>query len=120
MPTYDYECGGCGGFDAFRSIAQRNEPAACPRCGAGSPRVLSAPRLSCVATGTRQAIEANERSANAPMTSRDYADSRSGGYGRLRHPAGCGCCSTSIRSATVRSASGAKAFPTKRPWMISH
>jgi len=121
MPTYDYECADCGGFDAFRSIAQRNDPAACPQCGAGSPRVLaSAPRLSCVATGTRLAIEANERSANAPISSRDYAAGQAGRYGRMKHPAGCGCCSPGIRSATVRSPSGAKAFPTKRPWMISH
>lgn len=120
MPTYDYECPACGGFDAFRSIAERNEPAGCPSCGTASARVLSAPRLSALATGARRAIEANERSANAPMSSREYADSRSGSYGRLRHPASCGCCGTGIRSATVRGASGAKAFPTKRPWMISH
>lgn len=117
MPTYDYECPDCGGFDAFRSLARRNEPAECPACGARAPRVLvSAPRLSAIATGTRRAIEANERAAHEPRSSRDLA----GGYGRLRHPAGCGCCSTGIRSATVRSPSGAKAFPTKRPWMISH
>ena len=106
MPTYDYECPDCGGFDAFRSLARRNEPAECPACGARAPRVLmSAPRLSAIATGTRRAIEANERAAHEPRASRDLA----GGYGRLR-----------IRSATVRSPSGAKAFPTKRPWMISH
>ena len=117
MPTYDYACPDCGGFDAFRSLAQRNEPADCPACGTRSPRMLSAPRLSAMATGTRRAIEANERAANQPKSSRDLA----GGYGRLRHPSGCGCCSGGgIRSATVRAASGAKAFPTKRPWMISH
>ena len=117
MPTYDYACPDCGGFDAFRSLSQRNEPAECPDCGTASPRVLvSAPRLSAMAAGTRRAIEANERAANEPRSSRDVA----GGYGRLRHPAGCGCCSPGIRSATVRSASGAKTFPTKRPWMISH
>ncbi|HWS75726.1 MAG TPA: zinc ribbon domain-containing protein [Quisquiliibacterium sp.] len=117
MPTYDYDCPGCGGFDEFRSLSRRNEPAACPQCGTDSPRVLvSAPRLSAMATGTRRAIEANERAAHEPKSSRDLA----GSYGRLRHPAGCGCCSTGIRSATVRAPSGAKAFPTKRPWMISH
>jgi hypothetical protein len=34
--------------------------------------------------------------------------------------AGCGCCSTSRRSTTLVGANGNKAFPGKRPWMISH
>ncbi|WP_373807628.1 FmdB family zinc ribbon protein, partial [Delftia acidovorans] len=25
MPTYDYHCTACGGFDALRSLSQRNE-----------------------------------------------------------------------------------------------
>ena len=36
MPTYDYECRDCGGFDALRSLAQRNEPAAEPRLAASA------------------------------------------------------------------------------------
>ncbi len=32
MPTYDYACPSCGGFDALRAFAQRDEPAACPDC----------------------------------------------------------------------------------------
>ena len=116
MPTYDYHCASCGGFDAFRTVAARNEPATCPDCGAASPRVfVSAPRLACMSSDTRTAMGINERAAHAPRSSSD------GAYTRLRHPAGCGCCSTSIkRSATVTAANGAKAFPTKRPWMISH
>ena len=120
MPTYDYECPACGGFDAFRTLSERNLDASCPDCGTSSPRVIaSAPRLSAMANGTRRAIEANERAANAPMSSKDYA---AGGYARLRHPSGCGCCSggSKGRGATVRAPNGAKAFPSKRPWMISH
>ena len=117
MPTYEYECEQCGGFDALRSIAKRNEAAACPACGGESPRVLSsAPHLSRVAAGTRRAIETNERAANAPRSSKDP----SAGNQRLRHPAGCGCCAPAGRSATARSPGGAKSFPGKRPWMISH
>jgi putative FmdB family regulatory protein len=113
MPTYDYECAGCGGFDALRSVSRRDEPAACPRCGAAAPRVMSAaPRLALMADGTRRAIAVNERAAHEPK--------RSGDYARLRHPAGCGCCSGAKRSATVTAPNGAKAFPSKRPWMISH
>ena len=113
MPTYDYACGGCGGFDAFRSMSQRDEPAACPECGAASPRVFAAaPRLALLDGGTRSAMDTNERARHEPKSSRDYA--------RLRHPAGCGCCTPGRRSATLTGANGNKAFPSKRPWMISH
>ncbi|SFM42534.1 zinc ribbon domain-containing protein [Variovorax sp. OV329] len=114
MPTYDYACSDCGGFDALRSLAQRNEPAACPDCGAASPRVFAtAPRLGLLEEGTRRAMESNERARHEPKSSRDYQ--------RLRHPAGCGCCSTArSRKTTATAPDGAKSFPGKRPWMISH
>lgn len=113
MPTYDYRCSDCGGFDALRSVSQRDLPADCPDCGCASPRVMSsAPRLSLMAAGTRRAIAVNERAAHEPM--------RSGDYARLKHPAGCGCCSGARPGATVRAPNGAKSFPSKRPWMISH
>jgi putative FmdB family regulatory protein len=114
MPTYDYACPACGGFDALRTLASRNEPACCPNCNAPSPRVFAeAPRLALMDGTTRGAIETNERARHAPQSSRDYA--------RLRHPAGCGCCSPgSRRGSTVTAANGNKAFPGKRPWMISH
>ncbi len=113
MPTYDYACTTCGGFDAIRSLAQRNEAATCPDCNAVSPRVfVSAPRLALMDGSTRTALSTNERARHEPKTSRDYA--------RLKHPAGCGCCNTGKRGATVTGANGNKAFPSKRPWMISH
>ena len=112
MPTYDYACEHCGGFDALRSLSQRDEPAACPHCAAPSARVfVSAPRLALMQDGTRSAIALNERARHEPKSSRDYA--------RLRHPAGCGCCA-GTRGATLTGANGNKAFPSKRPWMISH
>jgi len=116
MPTYDYACGACGGFEAFRTLARRDEPAFCPDCGGASPRVfVAAPRLALMHGAARSAIEVNERSRHEPKSSRDYA--------RLRHPAGCGCCSAASsgrRGATLTGANGNKAFPGKRPWMISH
>ncbi|GKS86373.1 zinc ribbon domain-containing protein [Acidovorax sp. SUPP1855] len=118
MPTYDYQCATCGGFDALRSLALRNEPAACPRCSAASPRVFaSAPRLACVSPEQRRAFDTNERAQHAPRSSHNGDE---GSYGRMRHPAGCGCCGSGKRSATVTAANGAKAFPSKRPCMISH
>jgi putative FmdB family regulatory protein len=115
MPTYDYDCSACGGFAAFRPMAARDEPAPCPTCRGESPRVFaSAPQLALMEAGTRGAIETNERARHAPVHSKDYA--------RLKHPAGCGCCSpgNNKRGATVTAANGNKAFPGKRPWMISH
>ena len=113
MPTYDHACANCGGFEAIRAMAQRDEPAACPDCGAAAPRVfVTAPRLALMESSTRTALATNERARHEPKSSRDYA--------RLKHPAGCGCCSTAKRGATVIGAVGQKAFPSKRPWMISH
>ncbi len=113
MPTYDYACSGCGGFDAIRSLEARDEAAACPDCGAAAPRVfVAAPRLALMDGNTRTALATNERARFEPKSSRDYA--------RLKHPAGCGCCSNGTRSATLTGANGNKAFPSKRPWMISH
>jgi putative FmdB family regulatory protein len=116
MPTYDYDCGRCGGFDALRRVSQRDEPAPCPGCGAAAPRVFAhAPQLALMAAGDRRAIETNERARHEPKSSKDYA--------RLRHPSGCGCCGSggaTRRGATVTAPNGAKAAPGRRPWMISH
>ena len=59
------------------------------------------------------AHETNERASHEPKSSRDV---------RLRHVPGCSCCSSGAtrRGGTVRLANGAKTFPGKRPWQISH
>jgi putative FmdB family regulatory protein len=113
MPTYDYACVGCGGFDAIRSLGQRDAPIACPDCGRDATRVfVAAPRLALMESSTRSANATNERARHEPKSSRDYT--------RLKHPAGCGCCATGKRGATLTAANGNKTFPSKRPWMISH
>ena len=121
MPTYDYACAACGGFDAIRSLSVRNEPAACPGCGTDSQRVfVNAPRLARSNAEQRLAHDTNERAQHAPRSSRDGGGT-GGSYAPMRHPSGCGCCSTAgKRGSNVTAANGAKAFPTKRPWMISH
>lgn len=122
MPTYDYACPDCGGFEALRGLSQRNEPAICPDCETPSPRVfVSAPRLACLSSDTRTAMDANERARHAPMNVQEYS-----AYKRLKHPSGCGCCGSASsgqsgkRGATMTGANGSKMFPSKRPWMISH
>ncbi len=113
MPTYDYECPSCGSFDAIRSISARNDPAACPACGTASPRVIVASAGLAYLDGTTvKAMETNERARHEPHSSKNYVGHR--------HPAGCGCCSSSKKTTTVRGRDGSKAFPSKRPWMISH
>jgi putative FmdB family regulatory protein len=108
MPTYEYACGDCGEFTALRPMAQRHEPQPCPECGAPAPRVLAtAPAFAGLPAAARQAHALNERSAHEPKQS-------------SRHGAGCSCCSGAGKSSAVRSPDGKKAFPGKRPWMISH
>lgn len=114
MPTYEYRCDECGEFSAIRPIRMRDTPCICPQCGTASPRVLvAAPSLAVMSSGARNAHSRNERAANAPMTSSEYRASH-------RHGPGCGCCGGSPSKTTVTAHTGEKAFPTKRPWMISH
>lgn len=113
MPTYDYACERCGGFDALRAIGERDAPLRCPLCGSAATRVLAAPRLALLADGTRGALARNERARHEPQRSSEYQT--------LRHPSGCGCCRAGAGGSTTRrAANGNKAFPSKRPWMISH
>lgn len=120
MPLYEYECVDCGPFTELRPMAESSWPCACPDCGDPAPRAyLTPPMMACVAGDTRTAIETNERAANAPMTPGEYAAKQAA----KKHRSGCSCCAVGTRkkkSTTVKTPSGAKSFPSKRPWMISH
>jgi putative FmdB family regulatory protein len=73
MPVYDYECARCGAFEAVRRIAERDDPAACPQCGAAAARVtIGAPSVGGSSASAGAAEEA-------------------GSYG-MRHRGGCLCC----------------------------
>ncbi len=72
MPSYDYACATCGGFEAIRRLAERDEPCACPGCGAAAPRVLAF---------------ADARNAASPTSTRNEAN-----YQRFKHRSGCACC----------------------------
>jgi hypothetical protein len=74
--------------------------------------ILTAPNFFCMPADRRKAIATNERSAHAPKASAEY---------KASHGPGCGCCSGKQPSRLMRKTkSGAKSFPTARPWMISH
>ncbi|MFN3986640.1 MAG: FmdB family zinc ribbon protein [Rhodocyclaceae bacterium] len=114
MPTYEYCCEHCGEFTAIRPVSARNMPCLCPQCGATAGRVIvSAPSLATMSATNRQAHARNERAAHAPRTSAEYKANQ-------RHGPGCSCCSGAKSNTTVTAPGGEKAFPTKRPWMISH
>ena len=110
MPVYEYLCGDCGVFEEMLPMALCADPCACPGCGASAPRVMiTVPRLAAVSSTMRRAHETNERAADSPKRSRT-------------HGAGCGCCSGGAKRGgkTLIRPDGAKSFPTKRPWLISH
>jgi putative FmdB family regulatory protein len=110
MPTYEYECSDCGSFTANQPMAQYQEPQACPECSQLAPRALiSAPAFAAMPGGTRKAHAINEKAAHAPKSSKEHV-----------HSSGCGCGGKIGKSATVQAKDGSKAFPNKRPWMISH
>ena len=105
MPTYDYACPACGGFEALRSLSQRDEPAL-PGLRHCLPRVfVAAPRLACLSSETRRAHETNERASHAPRSSRD------GSYGRLKHRQGWLLLDQRQAWGHGDGAHGAKAFP---------
>jgi putative FmdB family regulatory protein len=109
MPVYEYLCQRCGPFTQMRPMAEYDLPSECPHCAGAAPRViLTPPRFSTLGADVRAAHATNERSANAPGRSSSL---------QRKHGTGCGCCSGRMDR---RGKSGAKSFPTRRPWMISH
>jgi putative FmdB family regulatory protein len=114
MPVYDYLCARCGPFTDMRPMAESELPHECPACGKDAPRAfLTAPYLAAMSTERRVAHATNERSASAPQTLSGM---------KRTHGSGCGCCSgKSLRYDKSGSGrTGAKGFPTRRPWMLSH
>ena len=66
MPTYGFDCSGCGAFDLVRPMTQASEPATCPACGGPARRTWGAPALRGVDPAVRRALDASVRSADAP------------------------------------------------------
>jgi putative FmdB family regulatory protein len=82
VPTYSYRCAACGPFDLVRPMAAAHEEAVCPECGGRSTRTFGAPALRLDA-GVPAAVEAGERSAEAPEVVRSIPTS---GRRRPTHP----------------------------------
>jgi putative FmdB family regulatory protein len=114
MPNYDYDCLECGVFTAFRPMAEYRLPQTCPDCGKISERTfLDTPYLPILSAAKRRAHSVNERSAHEPRQSSQLDTSRS-------HGLSCSCCHGKKSAGTHQAPDGAKSFPAKRPWMISH
>jgi putative FmdB family regulatory protein len=43
MPLYEFKCNDCGVFDAWKAIADYNNPADCPDCKQPAQRIFSPP-----------------------------------------------------------------------------
>ncbi|MFT3733655.1 MAG: zinc ribbon domain-containing protein [Rhodocyclaceae bacterium] len=107
MPLYDYECPRCGSFELMRSISTRDDSAHCPDCGTQASRLVGVPSYALMDAGTRTAHATNERARHEPKLASQHV-----------HGPNCGCGKPG--RSTVRTPEGAKTFPSKRPWMISH
>ncbi len=109
MPIYEYECVECGVFSGLQPMSRAAQPAACPGCGAASPRIISAPYVAGMPRAQRQAWERNERSAHEPQVHRKSA---------------CGCRGAHTCKPATESASAAPlraaARRNPRPWMLGH
>lgn len=112
MPVYDYDCRDCGPFTTMRPMAESDRSAECPRCGRDAARAFfTAPYFAAMTVERRSAHAANERSTHAPQRLSDLG---------ARHGPGCGCCRSRTADSATRTENGAKSFPGRRPWMLSH
>ncbi len=57
MPIYEFDCGTCGRFDAWRAMAEAGAPMVCPACGGEAERRFSPPALGLPSPGTQRRIE---------------------------------------------------------------
>ena len=114
MPLYEYECGECGVFTAFKKLSEYRETALCDECGCVGMRIISMPQLAILSKGQRTAHERNEKSAHEPG---------------VRRRSSCGCtgshtCKTgNSESSQDKPASTKYQMQTKktaRPWMLGH
>ena len=66
MPTYEYRCADCPGFDRVFEMRSVPDSVSCPTCQGTAKRRISAPRLSKANSAAFGLIDATERSAYEP------------------------------------------------------
>lgn len=66
MPSYSFRCAQDGVFDASFSMADAPAGLACPACGVGARRVITAPHLSVAGSSGFKLIDDAARSAHEP------------------------------------------------------
>lgn len=116
MPVYDYKCKDHGVFFELATMAQSQEPCACPQCGALSARIIMMPpEILTMDKDRKHAFATNEKSANEPSYSTKARRAEDD-----QHASGCGCSKNLSKSKLMYTAQGEKMFPSMRPWMISH
>lgn len=117
MPVYDYKCKEHGIFNDLATMAESDQPRACPTCQTLSARIIMvAPTVLGLSEEQRNAHATNEKSQHEPTHStkdRRALDKE--------HAHGTGCCDHGLSpSKMLLTAKGEKIFPSARPWMISH
>ena len=99
MPLYDFRCNSCGEFEAWRTLAELDQPMACPTCQGCVIRLLSVPNIN-LSSGNLRALE-RQGSVEPQVVRRDGLRPAASGHRKPNSP-------------RHQSASSA------RPWMISH
>lgn len=56
MPLYEYRCGDCGVFEAWRSLSELDLPFHCPTCNLPGKRIFSPPAVLCGSFRLKQEI----------------------------------------------------------------
>lgn len=46
MPLYEYKCTSCGEFEAWRTLAELEQPMSCPKCTMVAKRLFSPPMVN--------------------------------------------------------------------------
>jgi putative FmdB family regulatory protein len=60
MPLYDYRCDLCGEFEAWRKLAELQDPMMCPTCQGSTKRIFSPPNISLNSSFSIRKKEAKE------------------------------------------------------------
>jgi len=66
VPVYAFSCEHCGGFDAWRPVAEAGAALACPSCGTSARRCFTPPGVARMSAPLRAARDREARSAHEP------------------------------------------------------